>query len=268
MPGWKDLLQRAKQLASEHLPEEVKDAGRRWLGDAPAPTSAPRETTTAVASIPKPAPAEDYAEKRAAEALARLRSKATHGLKPEDRLVVIYATDAERDAVREIREALAGIETTIREMDLRKEPPQTARQLAKLTNVMVPPYVYINGRFWGAQYEMMSLRASGDLEHVVANRLDVLSEGAKRIGNVRETYSEALTVPNIVERWKLGHILCVDDLDSWYEVDRDGTPHFYYQGGPRDPAEMEAIAAEIVAGVEAQAFEARWMLEPSVQLVD
>src|SRR5690606_25373254 len=72
MPGWKDLLQRAKQLASEHLPEEVKDAGRRWLGDAPAPTSAPRETTTAVASIPKPAPAEDYAEKRAAEALARL----------------------------------------------------------------------------------------------------------------------------------------------------------------------------------------------------
>lgn len=266
MPRWKDLLQRAKQLASEHLPEEVKDAGRRWLGEGTA--TAPPETTTAVATIPRPQQTEDYAEKRAQEALARLRSKATHGLKPEDRLVVIYATEAESDAVREIRETLAGIDTTIREMDLNKEPPQTARQIAQLTNVMVPPYVYINGRYWGAQYEMLSLRASGDLEHVVANRLDLLSEPAKRMGNIHDAFSDALTVPNILERWKLGHILCVDDLDSWYEVDRDGTPHFYYQGGPRSPSEMQAVAEEIVAGVEAQTFEARWMLEPSVHIVE
>lgn len=256
MARWKNLLERAKKLANDHLPPDVVDAGRRLLDEVvdPAPATSSSET--------------DYAARRAQEALERLRSKAEHGLKPEDRLVVIYATEDEAEAVGQIREALAGIEGIVREMDLRKEPPQTARQLAKLTGVMVPPYVYINGRYWGAQYEMISLRESGDLEHVVANRIDMISDGARRIGGIHEAFSDAMTPGNILDRWKLGHILCVDDLDSWYEVERNGSEHFYYQGGPRDATHMQAVAEEIAAGVESGEIEAHWLLEPSVHLTE
>lgn len=269
MPRLKNLLERAKKIANDHLPTEVLEVGRRLLDEvaehAPQPIAEALHRTTP--AQPSAAP-QDHAERRAKEALERLRAKADHGLKPEDRLVVVYATDEEAAAVAEIRAAFDGIETIYREMDLRKEPPQTMRQLAKLTGVMVPPYVYINGRFWGAQYEMMSLRASDDLEHVVANRLDLITDGARRIGRIHASYSDVISVPNILERWKLGHILCVDDLDSWYEVERDGTERFYYLGGPRDPSEMPAVAAEITAGVESGAIEAQWMLEPSVHLVE
>jgi hypothetical protein len=131
---------------------------------------------------------------------------------------------------------------------------------------MVPPYVFINGKHWGARYELEALVASGDLELVLANRLDEVSDETRRMGRLHDSYSDELSVDNILARWKLGHILCVDDLDSWYEVERDGTERFFYQGGPRPVDDMPAVAEEIVRGVEAEQLEASWMLEPSVHL--
>jgi HAMP domain-containing protein len=198
--------------------------------------------------------------------LRRVHVKAERGLKPEDRVVVVYFTQEELEAVVEIRKAFEGIETTIREMDLAKEPPQTMRQLANNTGVMVPPWVYINGRYWGGQFEMTSLRACGDLELVVANRLDEIGEEAKRIGKVRESWSDEISVENILARWEQGHILCVDDLDAWYEVAKDGTPHFFYEGGERPVEDMRRIAEEIVAAALSGSIEAHWQLEPSVHV--
>jgi len=130
----------------------------------------------------------------------------------------------------------------------------------------VPPYVFINGKHWGARYELEALAASGDLALVVANRLDEISDEARRVGNVRESFSDELSVDNILTRWKLGHILCVDDLDSWYEVDKKGGARFYYEGGLRSVDDMKQVAEEIVQGVADEKFEAVWMLDPSVQL--
>lgn len=251
MPRLRALFDRTK---------EVLDAGRKLLGEAGRGAGASDEH-----EAPTTESARRHVEERKT-ALSRVKAKADHGLKPEDRLVAIYATEAEAEAVAEIREALAGIDTIVREMDLAKEPPQTATQLAKLTGVMVPPYVYINGRFWGAQYEVIALRESGDLEHVVANRLDLLGEEARRIGHIHESWSDEVSVENLLARWKLGHIVSVDDLDAWYEVGKDGTEHFYYQGGPHPVEDMPRVAEEIVAAVRAGEYEVHWMLEPAVHL--
>ena len=300
------LLDKARKVAAEHLPEEVVDAGRKLRdevmeraptpvaealevvagrsepaaedpadagpprgnapadGDVPAETDAdvPETSTANAADAAKAATDRDDPE----AVLKRVKEKADRGLKPEDRVVVVYFTHEVMEGVEEIREALKGIDTTIREMDLAKEPAQTMRQLANNTGVMVPPWVYINGRYWGGPGEMTSLRGCGDLELVVANRIDELGDEAKRIGKVHETFSEDITVENILERWKQGHILCVDDLDAWFEVAKDGTEHFFYEGGPRPVDEMRAVAEEIVAGVDEERFEAHWQLEPSVQL--
>jgi hypothetical protein len=131
---------------------------------------------------------------------------------------------------------------------------------------MVPPYVFINGRHWGNRYDLESLAAWGDLPLVAANRLDEISAEARRLGRVHESFSDEISVQNILTRWKLGHILCVDDLDSWYEVGREHGERFFYQGGPHPVVEMPAVAAEIVRAVEAGELEAVWQLEPSVHL--
>jgi glutaredoxin len=165
-----------------------------------------------------------------------------------------------------ILEIARKVDTVVREIDLGQERPQVATQLAKLTGVMVPPYVYINGRYWGGRYDLEALAVTGDLDLVVANRLDEISTEARRIGNVRESYSDEISVENLLTRWKLGHILCVDDLDAWYEVDKDGTERFFYQGGPRAADDMRTVAEEIVAAVDAEEYEAAWQLEPSVHL--
>lgn len=310
----KDLLDRAKRVAEETLPEDVLDAGRK-LGRsvaayAPAPlaevihyvtgdeteadeaakadpkakasesegeaeTKAPEPETAPAKAKEEPSSPEPEAKAKAAEptapgredpqaVLQRVKTKAEHGLKPEDRLVVIYHDGGQDEDVAAIHEILHGVEAEVRENDLRREP-QTARQLAELTGVMVPPYVFINGKHWGGRYDLEALAADGDLEPVVANRLDEISEDARRIGHVHDSYSDEISVENILTRWKLGHILCVDDLDSWYEHER-GTERFYYQGGPRAVQDMPAVAEEIVRGVEADDFEAAWHLEPTVHL--
>lgn len=322
----KDLLDRARRIAEEHLPEDVIDAGRKLgrtvAAHAPAPlaevihyvtgepepdgtpdgtpagtpagtpdgapdgdtaTRGPTEPTAkqapakpaptpAAAPMPSPiataSPASSVADvgrEDPATVLERVKAKAERGLKPEDRLVVVYATPDEEEDVKAIVEILEGIEAEVRHNDLRREP-QTARQLAKLTGVMVPPYVFINGRHWGNRYDLESLAAWGDLPLVAANLLDEISEEARRLGNVHESFSDEISVSNILTRWKLGHILCVDDLDAWYEVDRDHSERFFYQGGPHPVAEMADVAEEIVRAVEAEELEAVWQLEPSVHL--
>lgn len=298
MPKLKGLLTRARKLAEDRLPEEVVQAGRRLRDEvvrrappsvadvidrytrdgAEQPVGGPimtrDEPTRAEPNVAEPARAEPQRadpptrpmREDPEQVLARVHTKAEHGLKPEDRVVVIYATQAESDQVSEILEAFEGIETTIRQMDLAKEPPQTTTQLAKLTGVMVPPWVYINGKYWGGPYEMISLKASGDLEAVVANRLDDLGAEARRIGGIHETFSEDITVENLLRRWKLGHILTVDDLDTWYEIEKDGTERFFHAGGPHPVEHMSTVAEEIVEGVEAEELEVQWHLEPAVSL--
>jgi glutaredoxin len=319
----KDLLDRARRIAEEHLPEDVLDAGRKLgrtvAAHAPAPLaevihyvtgepeSEPKPEKTeagepgtaerepavhapAASEPTAPAASERVAAERVATegldeasaptapsavaavrredpaaVLERVRAKAERGLKPEDRLVVVYSTPDEDEDVQAILGILASVEAEVRQSDLRREP-QTARQLAKLTGVMVPPYVFINGRHWGNRYDLESLAASGDLPLVVANRLDEISEEARRLGRVHESWSDEISVENILARWKRGHILCVDDLDSWYEVDREHGERFYYQGGPHPVEDMPAVAEEIVRAVQAEEFEAVWQLEPSVQL--
>jgi hypothetical protein len=243
MSTFKRLLERAKdkvldKIAGPPPPEPAPRAA------APAPTPAPPR-----AGVPVPSPTRD----------------ADGGLAHEERLVVVYATANEAEAVADIKRSLAGIETLIKDFDLAREP-QTHKQIAKLSGVEVPPYVFVNGRYWGGQYEIATLAASGDLAHVVANRLDRIGAEARRIGRLHDSFSDAVTVDNIVARWRLGHILCVDDLDAWLEVGKDGVERFYYQGGERPLAELQQVAAEIAAGVEGGTMEARWLLEPEVGL--
>lgn len=272
------LLNRAKNLAEENLPTEVLDASRRLRDTVLEHT--PEAVTDAIGRIvseddtagSRPDLSEDTealaaaAERRRKDALKRVKSKAENGLKPEDSQIVIYATSEESEEVEQIEGVFARIDAAPRFMDLDKEPLQTKTQLAKLTGKMVPPYVYINGRYWGSLGEMESLSVNGDLELVVANRIDELREESRRIGNIREVYDDEITAANILERWKLGHILCVDDLDAWYEVDRDGNEKFYYQGGPREVDVMPEVAEEIANAVEDEEYEASWQLEPSIQI--
>lgn len=231
------------------------EAKGRLLGPPAAPTQAAPAPTPVVPGREAPD-----------EVLKRVKSKAEHGLKPEDSLVVVYATTAEADDVAAIRRCFDGIETQLREMDLDKEPPQTKRQLATLTQVMVPPYVYINGKFWGARYEIETLAGSGELQKVVTNRLDELGPEARRIGKIRDSFSDEISVENVLARWRLGHILCVDDLDSWFEVDKDGRERFFHAGGEKSVDDMPSIAETIVRDVEAGEYEARWMLDPAVRV--
>jgi hypothetical protein len=281
MSSLKNLIGRARKAAQEHLPSDVVEAGRR-LGEelarrAPAPLAdvarrliPPEEASEATPTEANPAASPglvpESQRERAEDVLQRVKQKSAHGLKPEDRLLVIYYTEEVAEDAAAIR-ALAGtVETVVREIDLARERPQVATQLAKLTGVMVPPYVYINGRYWGGRYDIESLAAGADLDHIVANRLDEISQEARRIGDIREPHSDEITVDNLLARWKLGHILCVDDLDAWYEVDKDGTERFFYQGAPHPADKMPAVAREVAAAVEAEEYEATWQIEPSVHL--
>jgi hypothetical protein len=239
------------------------EAKGRLLGPPSAPSEPARAPAPASTASPaSPVPGRESPD----EVLKRVKTKAERGLKPEDSLVVIYATTVEAEDVAAIRRCFDGIHTQLREMDLDKEPAQTRRQLATLTQVMVPPYVYINGKFWGARYEIETLAGSGELDKVVTNRLDELGPEARRIGKIRESFSDEISVENVLERWRLGHILCVDDLDSWFEVDKDGRERFFHAGGEKPVDDMPSIAETIVRDVEAGEYEARWMLDPAVRV--
>lgn len=259
----KGLLDRAKKAAMDRLgldPEADREAPRE------SDRVSGRDAEAEAAPARPDAAAQDAATRRRNDALKRVKTKADKGLKPEDRLVVVYMTEEQREDVDAIVQILEGVDTVVRVMDLDGERPQTRRQLAELTGVMVPPWVYINGKYWGTRYDMESLAAEGDLEAVIANRLDEIGEEARRIGGLHESYSDELTVDNIVARWKLGHILCVDDLDAWFEIDKSGKGTLYYMGGPRPAEDMRSVAEEIANAVEADEYEAHWQLEPTVHV--
>lgn len=273
MPRLKNLLNRAKRIAKDNLPSEVVDAGRKILDEvaerAPSPIADALGHSGTHHGDHDAMARRTEARKdilREAQAKQRARGAAGEGLAPEDAAVVVYYGPGDEPEVARIRATFDGIDAAVREMDLRKEPAQTTTQLAKLTGKMVPPYVYINGKYWGAEYEMVALRADGDLQDIVLNRLDDISENAKRIGGIHDHFDDDITVENILSRWKLGHILCVDDLDTWYEVDKDGKERFFYEGAPHPAAEMRSVAERIAAGVSDESMEAQWLLEPSVHV--
>lgn len=248
----KRWIDRAREAAQEHLPDEVVQTGRRI-----------RDSVVEHA----PAGVRDVIDHYVGDAPEAAAAPTPGDTDQDDETVVVtvHATDAEADAVASIRATFAEANVPIREVDLTHEP-KMARQIARQTGVMVPPYVFIRGRFWGAQYEIESLVAGGDLQKIVDGQLDGISETARRIGGIHDSFSDAMTVENIVDRLRRGHILCVDDLDCWLERDRSGAEHLYYEGAPHPIAELEAIATRIAAEVAAGDVEASWRFEPEVHL--
>lgn len=252
----KGLLRRAHEAAHKHLPERVRDSGRR-LADAVL-EHAPRVVQDAVAPLlrapdaPEPATPASVDDPASADEALDFRDT-------QRRVVLFgYPEDAATDRVAALF-AAEGI--VFRRQNLHQQPRE-AQQIASMTGVMVPPYVYIHGRFWGGEGEMESLRALGELQAVVANQLDELSPEARRIGKLRESFDDALTPDNILFRLRRGHIISIDGLDCWYEA--GASPRFFYDGAPRVVDEMPAIAAEIASRGESRECETRWLFEPSV----
>ena len=167
----------------------------------------------------------------------------------------------EDDATNRVAALFTAAGVVFRRQNLHQQPRE-AQQIASMTGVMVPPYVYIHGRFWGGEGEMESLLALGELQRIIDNRLDELSPEARRIGKLRESFDDVLSVDNILHRLRRGHILSVDGLDCWFEA--GAVPRFFYDGAPRPVDEMPAIAAEIARRGESGDCETRWLFEPSV----
>jgi glutaredoxin len=249
----RDLFRKAQEAAERHLPESVRETGRKLAeqvqGRAPASLQRLARSLLDAAREPDEAGADGGAEP----------------LDRRDPIVVVlfgYPDDAATDRVAAL---LAAEGVAFRRMNLHDQP-QAARQIAAVTGVMAPPYVYVRGRFWGGEGEMEGLRALGELQHVVTGELERLSDEARRIGKLREEFNDALTADNILLRLRKGHILTIDDLDCWYEPGPDGQGRFFYEGGPRPVDDMPAVAAEI-AGRSADAdLRATWRFEPAVTI--
>jgi glutaredoxin len=254
MSNLKRLIDRARQAAEDHLPQDVVEAGRKLRT-----TVVEHAPPTVREAIERYVPEDERGDVHESAAAA-----ASPEGDPDDAPVVIYATLAERESVENIRKIFARNDVHVREVDL-EAIPKMARQIAQDTNVFVPPYVFIGGRFWGAEFDIVSLEADGDLLKVVEGRLDEISEGARRIGHVHESFSDALTPENIVDRLRRGHILCIDELDCWFEEDKKSA-RLYYQGQVHDGERLGAIAEEIAAAADAEEIEAQWRFEPEVMI--
>lgn len=260
----KDLLRRAQDAANRHLPESVRDTGRR-LVDAVL-EHAPQAVQERVAPLLRT----DLGPDAPAGPAEPTEPDVTRAGPPEEELdfrdtqkrVVLfgYPDDEATDRIAALFTA-EGI--TFRRQNLHLQPRE-AMQIASMTGVMVAPYVFIHGRFWGSEGEMESLRALGELSVVIDNRLDALSPEARRIGKLKESFDDAMTVANIDDRLRRGHILRIDDLDCWYEAARAGQPaRFFYDGAPRDVADISDVAAEIVRRVEADGVTTLWVVDPA-----
>ncbi len=252
----KDLLRRAHEVAHKHLPDQVLEGSRRVV-DAVL-EHAPRVVQDAVTPL---LPRTDLTVAAPADAAVDDEASALD-FRDTQRRVVLFGFP-EDPATNRVAALLTGQGVTFRRQDLHQQPRE-AQQIAHLTGVMVPPYVYIHGRFWGGEGEMDSLCALGELQKVIDNDLDALSDEARRIGKLRPTFADTLSPDNILLRLRLGHILCVDGLDCWYES--GPTPGFFYEGAPRPVADMPAVAQEIAQRAEASDLEARWLFEPSVSV--
>jgi glutaredoxin len=272
------ILRRARAEVRERLPPPVLEAGRELRRRAasslpPDLRDLGHRIEAAIAAfvageVHDAAPG-DHA---ASDAHERVRSAADRDLerararfKEEDAgLVVVYATDAERDDVSAIRRIFARLGEPVRLVDLTVDP-RAFRNISTFTNVMVPPYVFIDGRHWGGRYEIEAIDAEGDLPAILSHRLDELGPVARTIGKLHESFSDAVTVENLRDRFARGHSLCIDGIDSWCE--RDGTATVLFHQGRRIAPEdvgaaLEAIAADAAAG----RITAAWRLEPAVKL--
>ncbi|MBL9104357.1 MAG: glutaredoxin [Myxococcales bacterium] len=257
----KDLLRRAQDAAQRHLPESVRDTGRR-LVDAVL-ERAPQSVQERVAPLLRGDPAHEP-EASADDPVDGASAPADDPLDFRDtqkRVVLFgYPEDAATDRVAALLTA-EGI--VFRRQNLHMQPRE-AMQIASMTGVMVAPYVFIHGKFWGGEGEMESLRALGELAAIVDNRLDELSPEARRIGRLKQSFDDAITVANVVDRLRRGHILRVDDLDCWYEAPRAGQPsRFFHDGAPRPEADIPDVAAEIVRRVESEGVKATWVVDPN-----
>lgn len=250
----RDLFRKAQAAAERHLPESVRETGRKLAEQVQgrAPASLQRLARSLLADEP---------EREAADAAAPVEDAAAAR---EEAVVVLfgYPEDPATDRVAALLRA-EGV--AFRRMNLHDQP-QAARQIATLTGVMAPPYVYVRGRFWGSEGELEGLRALGELHAVVAGDLSRLSDEARRIGKLREEFDDALTVDNILFRLRRGHILTVDDLDCWFETGPDGQERFFYEGAPHPIADMPAVAAEIARRCASGEVSTTWRFEPAVAL--
>jgi len=251
----RDLLRKAQSAAERHLPESVREAGRKLAeqvqGRAPEPVRRLVDALRGGEDAPPP-----------------LESSAPTHAEPlvETGAAVVLFAYPDDEAADRLAALLTSEGVAFRRMNLH-EQPQAARQIATLTGVMAPPYVYIRGRFWGGEGEISSLAALGELGHVISGDLARLSDEARRIGKLHQDFDEAITADNIAARLRLGHILSVDELDCWYERGPDGD-RLYYEGAPRPPAELRAVAEEIEARFVAADGQLRveWRFEPAVSI--
>lgn len=263
----KGLLRRAQEAAHKHLPENVLDTGRR-LADAVL-ERAPRIVQETVAPLLR-GPDESAAAPGESPPSTAAGDPEGHPGEPAEALdfrdtqkrVVLFGYP-EDDATNRVAARFAGQGIVFRRQNLHQQPRE-ALQIASMTGVMVPPYVYIHGRFWGGEGEMESLICLDQLQFVIDNQLDRLSPEARRIGKLRESFDDALVADNILLRLQRGHILSVDGLDCWYEA--GPPPRFYYEGSPHPVEAMAEVAAEIARRAESTDLDARWLFEPSVGL--
>lgn len=235
-------------MAEKHLPEGVRETGRKLLEQV-------QERAAALGGRHE-APPEPPIEE------ATLQDEPLDRSDPIVVVVFGYPGDAATDRVAAVFTA-EGI--PFRRMNLHDQP-QAARQIAGVTGVMAPPYVYVRGRFWGGEGEVDGLRALGELHTVVAGDLAGLSDEARRIGKLREEFDDALTAENIILRLRRGHILTLDDLDCWFEPGSEGQGRLFYEGAPRAADELAEVAAEIAARSAAGDLRAVWRFEPAVSI--
>lgn len=249
----RDLLRKAQSAAERHLPESVRETGRKLAEQVQgrAPASLQRLVKTLRGDDDEPPPDEPS---RPDEAAARDQTGVV--------VVFAYPDDAAADRISAL---LSAANIPFRRMNLHDQP-QAAKQIARVTGVMAPPYVYIRGRFWGGEGEIAGLHALGELAAVVAGDLSRLSDEARRIGKLREEFDDALNADNIVARLHKGHILSLDDLDCWYESGPDGQGRFYYEGAPRPIEDLAAVAAEIEGRCASGELRAEWRFEPAVTI--
>jgi len=251
----KRLVQKAQKIADRHLPEEVREGGKRIaervLERAPLRLRNAAETLFGGDEDDLQSPPPTGSVRREID---------------EDRSepkVVVFGYP-EEPATQRVSELLDGQGVPHRRMNLH-EQPAAARQIAGLTGVMVPPYVYVRGRYWGGEGEIVSLIEIGDLAAVVAGDLDSISAESRRIGKLHEEFDDSMTANNICERLRLGHIVATHDLDCWCESDpKTGEQRIIYEGGPRPMQDIEEIAEEIAGQVDEGELEAHWLLEPEI----
>lgn len=244
----RDLLRKAQSIAEKHLPEGVRETSRKLIEQVQERAAALGGRADArAATVPdEPAPQDEPLDR-------------------SDPIVVVvfgYPGDA---ATERVAAMLTAEGIAFRRMNLHDQP-QAARQIAGVTGVMAPPYVYVRGRFWGGEGELDGLRALGELHAVVTGELAGLSDEARRIGKLREEFDDGLQPENIVFRLRRGHILTLDDLDCWFEPGPEGQGRLFYEGAPRPAEDLEAVAAEIADRHAAGDLRAVWRFEPAVSI--